>query len=77
MPRGKKKETEVIEEVKEVKEVKGNTSLEELSKKVKKLTENYKSVGSPEFIKSGSVVLDAILGGGIPRGTFISWSEGI
>nr|DAQ48055.1 MAG TPA: Protein recA [Bacteriophage sp.] len=71
MPRGKKKEAEVIEEVKETST---KVSLEELSKKVKKLTENYKSVGSPEFIKSGSVVLDAILGGGIPRGTFISWS---
>lgn len=46
----------------------------ELKKKVKDLSKKYKSIGKAEFVRSGSVVLDAILGGGIPRGVFISWS---
>lgn len=43
-------------------------------KKVNKLSETYKSLGEPKFVRSGSIVLDAVLGGGIPRGTFILWS---
>lgn len=48
--------------------------LDKLYKSVKELSKTYKSLGSPEFIRSGSVVLDALLGGGIPRGVFILWS---
>ncbi len=47
----------------------------DLSKKLKKLKENYKSMEDPIFIKSGSIVLDALLGGGIPQGTYIVWSS--
>lgn len=43
-------------------------------KKVTKLSKQYKSLGEPKFTKSGSIVLDAILGGGIPAGAFILWS---
>ena len=46
----------------------------ELRKKVAKLSKEYKSLSSAEFTRSGSVVLDAILGGGIPKGVFITWS---
>lgn len=46
----------------------------ELKKKVKDLSKKYKSIGKAEFVRSGSVVLDAILGGGIPKGVFILWS---
>ncbi len=46
----------------------------ELQKKVKDLSKKYKSIGKAEFVRSGSVVLDAILGGGIPKGVFILWS---
>ncbi len=45
----------------------------ELKKKVKDLSKKYKSIGKAEFVRSGSVVLDAILGGGIPKGVFISF----
>ena len=48
--------------------------ISELQKKVKDLSKKYKSIGKAEFIRSGSVVLDAILGGGIPKGVFILWS---
>lgn len=48
--------------------------LTEMQKKVAKLSKSYKSLGDAEFIRSGSVVMDAILGGGIPSGTFILWS---
>ena len=43
-------------------------------KKLKKLSKAYKSLSDPEFVKSGSVVIDALLGGGIPKGMFILWS---
>lgn len=46
----------------------------DLKKKVEELSKQYKSIGEPEFVRSGSVVLDAILGGGIPKGVFILWS---
>ncbi len=46
-----------------------------LTDKVDSLGKKYKSIDSPEFIKSGSIVLDALLGGGIPRGCFILWSS--
>jgi recombination protein RecA len=46
----------------------------ELQKKAAELSKVYKSIGQPEFVRSGSVVLDAILGGGIPKGVFILWS---
>lgn len=42
--------------------------------KVAELSKVYKSLDKAEFVKSGSVVLDALLGGGIPRGVFILWS---
>lgn len=43
-------------------------------KRVNKLSKQYKSLGDPVFTKSGSIVIDAILGGGIPAGAFILWS---
>lgn len=46
----------------------------EMQKKVAELSKMYKSMGEAEFTRSGSVVLDAILGGGIPKGVFILWS---
>jgi predicted ATP-dependent serine protease len=46
----------------------------ELQKSLKELSETYKSISKTEFVKSGSVVLDALLGGGIPKGVFILWS---
>lgn len=46
----------------------------DILKKVKSLSEKYKSIGKAEFVRSGSVALDAILGGGIPKGVFILWS---
>ena len=46
----------------------------DLSSKINKLYDNYMSIDKPEFVKSGSVVFDALLGGGIPKGTFILWS---
>ena len=49
--------------------------LKALYKDVKELSKSYKSISKAEFIKSGSVVFDAILGGGIPRGVFILWSS--
>lgn len=49
--------------------------LKDLFKDVKELSKSYKSVSKAEFVKSGSVVFDALLGGGIPRGTFILWSS--
>ncbi len=50
-------------------------SADALTKKVEKLLESYASIDEPEFVKSGSVVLDALLGGGVPRGCFILWSS--
>ena len=49
-------------------------AVNEMKKKVAALSKMYKSIGEPEFVRSGSVVLDAILGGGIPKGVFILWS---
>lgn len=49
-------------------------SITELQKKVKLLSEQYSNMNNTEFIRSGSVVIDALLGGGIPRGVFILWS---
>ena len=46
-----------------------------LTDKVDKLGSIYQTIDSPEFIRSGSIVLDALLGGGIPRGCFILWSS--
>lgn len=46
-----------------------------LKDKIQKLNQTYKSVGDPEFTKTGSVVLDALLGGGVPKGCFILWSS--
>ena len=48
--------------------------VDELYKSVRELSKTYKSLSKAEFVRSGSVVLDALLGGGIPRGTFILWS---
>lgn len=48
--------------------------VEDLKSKVEALSKLYNSVGIPEFTKSGSVVFDALLGGGIPKGVFILWS---
>ena len=49
-------------------------TVEDLSKRLKKLSKSYKSLDDPDFVRSGSVVLDALLGGGIPKGMFILWS---
>ena len=48
--------------------------VQDFYKDVKALSKSYKSISTAEFIKSGSVVFDAILGGGIPKGVFISWA---
>lgn len=45
-----------------------------MQKKVAKLSKEYMALGNPDFTRSGSVVLDALLGGGIPQGVFILWS---
>lgn len=49
--------------------------MSDLLSKIESLSKSYKSVDNPEFIKSGSVVIDALLGGGIPKGSFILWSS--
>lgn len=43
--------------------------------KVAKLSQSYQMVDNPEFTKTGSVVMDALLGGGVPKGSFILWSS--
>lgn len=48
--------------------------VKDLKKRLSALSKQYKSLSEAEFTRSGSVVLDAILGGGIPRGVFILWS---
>jgi RecA/RadA recombinase len=53
----------------------GGGSLSSLSQKVSALSKAYKSIGEPEFVKTGSLVMDALLGGGVPRGSFILWSS--
>ena len=50
------------------------SEIKELSKRVENLYKDYNQFGKAEFVRSGSVVLDALLGGGIPRGTIIAWS---
>lgn len=47
----------------------------EFKKKLSKLSKEYHSLEKPEFVRSGSVALDAVLGGGIPRGTIITWAS--
>lgn len=49
-----------------------NKDIAELTTKINKLNKQYKSVNQVVFVRSGSVVLDSILGGGIPMGVFIS-----
>lgn len=39
--------------------------------KAKKLSQNFPSPKETEFLPSGSIVLDSVLGGGIPSGTYI------
>ena len=48
--------------------------IKEMQKKIAELSKQYHSIGEVDFTRSGSVVLDAILGGGIPKGVFILWS---
>ncbi len=47
----------------------------DIAKKMKKFKDAYKSIEDPVFISSGSIVLDALLGGGIPQGSYIVWSS--
>ena len=54
---------------------KEKSSVDDFAKSIKKLASEYHSLDAPEFVKSGSVVLDSILGGGIPRGVFILLSS--
>lgn len=54
---------------------KEKSSVSEFAKRVQKLSSEYHSLDAPEFVKSGSVVLDSILGGGIPKGVFILLSS--
>lgn len=54
---------------------KEKSSVDDFAKSIKKLSSEYHSLDAPEFVKSGSVVLDSILGGGIPRGVFILLSS--
>lgn len=56
------------------KETKEEKEFKEMQKKISALSKSYSSLNSSEFIRSGSVVLDALMGGGIPKGTFIAWS---
>ena len=48
-----------------------NKDIAELTTKINKLNKQYKSVNQVVFVRSGSVVLDSILGGGIPLGDFL------
>lgn len=50
------------------------SDIKEMQKKIAELSKQYHSIGEVEFTRSGSVVIDAILGGGIPKGVFILWS---
>lgn len=50
------------------------SDITEMKKKIAELSKQYHSIGEVEFTRSGSVVLDAVLGGGIPKGVFILWS---
>lgn len=54
---------------------KEKSSADDFAKSIKKLSSEYHSLDAPEFVKSGSVALDSILGGGIPRGVFILLSS--
>lgn len=54
---------------------KEKSSVDDFAKSIKKLSSEYHSLDAQEFVKSGSVVLDSILGGGIPRGVFILLSS--
>lgn len=47
----------------------------DLLDKVSKLSKDYDSVSVPTFVRSGSAIMDALLGGGIPLGTMITWSS--
>ncbi len=46
-----------------------------LSKKLSALSASYKSIDEPQFIRTGSITLDALLGGGLPVGTMTVWSS--
>lgn len=50
------------------------SDIKDMQKKIAELSKQYHSIGEVDFIRSGSVVIDAILGGGIPKGVFILWS---
>jgi recombination protein RecA len=43
--------------------------------RINKLSKSYKMIDEPEFISTGSPVLDALYGGGIPKGTFTLFSS--
>lgn len=49
--------------------------IKEMKKKLADFSKEYQSLSEPSFVRSGSVVLDAILGGGIPEGAMILWSS--
>lgn len=42
-----------------------------LNKAINVLATSYKSIEDPSFVQTGSLVFDALLGGGIPKGNFI------
>lgn len=50
--------------------------MSDIYKKVEELSKTYSTIDEPEFVRTGSIVLDALLGGGVPRGAFILWSSG-
>ena len=52
-----------------------NPALSRLAQTVDEIGRAYKSIGDPDFVKTGSIVMDALLGGGVPRGCFILWSS--
>jgi RecA/RadA recombinase len=70
-----KAETENLKDIKLPDPVITDTSTDDCCDRVGNLSREYQSIEKPDFVQSGSVVIDALLGGGIPRGVFILWSS--
>ena len=47
----------------------------DLTSRINSLYDSYNSLNRGTFTRSGSVVIDALLGGGIPQGVIILWSS--
>lgn len=50
-------------------------TLDEFKKRVAKMSKDYYSLSKTQFVRSGSIVFDTLLGGGIPKGAFILLSS--